>query len=278
MSLDDARYSELLYLIGLARRGMGGGSPMGDPNAVAFFDPAGTLSDNPKFIVDNSDPNNVRVFINNAGPVGGSGSGMQYSSTVSGRAALRLSQYGNNAGVQNVGFFKSRGATVGALGALVVGDSILNLTGSGVTGNGLLVPIAAIFDAIIPAGGVFAQSLSPDFRWQLARDFVNSRREVWRMVGLTGDFVMKNAGQRIQIKEGANAMQGVASIAAGPVTIANTLITANTRISLTWQDGAGVPSGTPYVVSRVVGASFTIQSTAVEAGVNVFWQLWEPAP
>jgi len=256
--------------------------PSGDPNAVAFFSPTGAaLIDNPQFIVDNSDPNNLRVYINQTGPVPyapatPSGAGMQYSSNVAGRAALRLSQYGNNGGAQNVSFFKSRGTNVGDEAALIAGDTILNLTGAGVAGDGLSVPLAAIFDAIIPAGGVFAQSISPDFRWQLAKSAINSRREVWRMVGLTGDFVMKNAGQRILIKEGANAMQGVATNGA---TVLNTLITANTRISLTWQDGGGVPSGAPYVSARVVGISFTIQSTNVlDAGVNVFWQLWEPAP
>jgi len=267
-------------------RAAGPVGPTGDPNAVAFFNPTGTaITDNPRFIVDNSDPNNIRVYINQTGPVPyapatPSGAGMQYSSNIAGRAALRLSQYGNNAGAQNISFFKSRGVNVGDEAALIAGDTILNLTGAGVCGDNVSIPLAAIFDAIIPPGGVFAQSISPDFRWQLAKGTINSRREVWRMVGLTGDFVMKNAGQRIQIKEGANAMQGVSPTGAGgTVVVPNTLITANTRISLTWQDGGAAPAGTAYVVSRVAGTSFTIQSTnPADVGVNVFWQLWEPAP
>jgi hypothetical protein len=77
-----------------------------------------------------------------------------------------------------------------------------------------------------------------------------------------------------------NAMQGVAVTGAGGVIlVANTLVTANTRITLTWQDGGAFPSGTPAVASRIPGTSFTIQSTVpLDVGVNVFWQLWEPAP
>jgi hypothetical protein len=262
------------------------GSITGDPNALAFFNTLGTaITDNAKVIVDNSDPVNLRAFFNQTGPVPyppatPSGAGLQYSSNVSGRVTLRLSQYGNNAGAQAVSFFKSRGTNIGDELSLAVGDTILNLTGIGVCGDNVSIPIAAVFDAIIPAGGVFTQSISPDFRWQLALSTINSRREIWRMVGLTGDFQMKNAGQRILVKEGTNAMQGVSTTGlGGTVVVSNTLITANTRISLTWQDGGVVAAGTPAVASRIPGTSFTIQSTnPADNGANVFWQLWEPAP
>jgi hypothetical protein len=98
---------------------------------MAFFSPTGAaLVDNPKFIVDNSDPNNIRVYVNQTGPVPyppatPSGAGFQYSSNIAGRAALRLSQYGNNGGAQNVSFFKSRGLNVGDMAAVIAGDTIL---------------------------------------------------------------------------------------------------------------------------------------------------------
>lgn len=90
----------------------GGAGPTGDPNAIAFFLPDGSaITDNPMFLVDNSDPLNLRLFVNQTGPIpyppdAPSGSGLQYSSNVASRPALRLSQYGANAGVPN--FRRSR--------------------------------------------------------------------------------------------------------------------------------------------------------------------------
>jgi hypothetical protein len=114
---------------------------------------------------------------------------------------------------------------------------------------------------------------------------------VWYIEGMTGDLIMgipgagQSQGSRIRIKDSTasalpNCMQGVATTGAGGiVVVANTLITANTRISLTWQDGGAVAGGTPAVASRIPGTSFTIQSTVpLDVGCNVFWQLWEPAP
>ena len=103
-------------------------------------------------------------------------------------------------------------------------------------------------------------------------------------VALTGNIVQKDPGQEIQVKEGANAMQGIVTLdAAGLFAVANTLITANTRIALTWQDGGtnpNPPAGVLYPSARAANVKFTIASTggAADAGINVFWQLWEPAP
>jgi hypothetical protein len=191
---------------------------------------------------------------------------------------VRLSQYSNTVKTNAIAFFRSRGASQGTKAACVDGDSLLNLTAVGVTGNGTDTPLAALITAIIPVGGTFPQSLSPDFAFELAKDTINSHRPVWKMIGMTGHLVMGQAGEEIQIKEGANSMQGVAvSGGGGGVVVANTLITANTRIALTAQDGGLAPGGPVIVTARTPGADFTINAGGT-AGVNVFWQLWEPAP
>jgi hypothetical protein len=147
-----------------------------------------------------------------------------------------------------------------------------------VTGDGLHVPLAAMLSVNLPASGVFAQSLSPDFEFQLAKDTINSRRIVWNMVGLTGDLNMAQAGSRLRLKEGANAMEGVATLGAGgTIVVPNTLVTANTRIMFTIQEGAA-PLGTLYVSARVPGVSFTVSSNNPADLCNIAWQLWEPAP
>lgn len=153
------------------------------------------------------------------------------------------------------------------------------------------MPIAGRISFLIPIGGTFPQSISPNLEFQLARDTINSRRPTWTMIGLSGDWQMDPAPAgvtqqaRILIKEaagaGVNAMQGVVTTNAGGFALVpNTLITANTRISLTWQDNGATATGAPQVAARVLGVSFAIQGTAGagDGNVVVFWQLWEPAP
>lgn len=246
--------------------------------------------------VGSPDPTNGgkgQWFLNQTGPLGGSTSPVQMS-YASKSLGFRLAQYGAGARTANFGFFRSRGVNIGDLAACIDGDSLMNFTCSGVTGNGLNVPLAGIFDCVIPVGGVFATTITPDFRWQLAGGGgINSRRVVWFMQGATGDLIMapkaaaSTQEERIRIRDAqasagvsANAMQGLATTGAGgTVVVANTLITANTRITLTWQDGGAVAGGTPAVATRTPGTDFTIQSTVpLDVGCTVFWQLWEPAP
>jgi len=61
--------------------------------------------------------------------------------------------------------------------------------------------------------------------------------------------------------------------------VANTRVTANTRITLTVQDGVVPPTNGQYVSVRAVGASFTIQMiNPADIGVQVYYQLYEPIP
>jgi hypothetical protein len=207
-----------------------------------------------------------------------SNAGIQYSTLTTNRASLRTSQYGANAGVPGVVGFKSRGLTVGALASVAAGDVLWRATAIGVTGNNALIPLAGTIGFEVPAvNGVFAGSISPDFVVAMAKDVTNSRRTVWTFEGFSGDLTMALAGSRLKLKEGANAMQGTATLGGGAAAIANTLVTANTRIMFSIQDGA-VPLGTLYVAARVPGASFTIASTNALDACTVAWQLWEPAP
>jgi len=64
----------------------------------------------------------------------------------------------------------------------------------------------------------------------------------------------------------------------GTVIVANTSITATSRIQLTIQDGGVAPTAGVYVSARTVGVSFTIQSlNPLDVGVQVYYQIWEPA-
>lgn len=89
-------------------------------------------------------------------------------------------------------------------------------------------------------------------------------------------FRIATPGQGLEIAEGTNAKANITTaMVAGSVTIANTSITANTRILATRLDGGANP-GAVYVNSRVNGVSFTIKSTsATDTGV-VYYELREP--
>lgn len=84
------------------------------------------------------------------------------------------------------------------------------------------------------------------------------------------------AGGGLIIREGSNARQGVATLVGGTVTVANTSVTANTRIQLTSQADGGTP-GFLRVSARVAGTSFTITSSSGTDTSTVAYLMTEPA-
>jgi hypothetical protein len=92
----------------------------------------------------------------------------------------------------------------------------------------------------------------------------------------TTHLAVDTAGYGLQVKEGSNAKQGVATLTAGTVTVANTSVTASSRIYLTAQDNN--TTGALRVSARTAGTSFAITSgNAGDTGV-VAYEIFEPAP
>ncbi|MFD5663461.1 glycosyl hydrolase family 28-related protein [Streptomyces anthocyanicus] len=83
------------------------------------------------------------------------------------------------------------------------------------------------------------------------------------------------AGGGIAIAEGANARMGVSTLAAGTVTVANTSVTANTRVMPFRQAAGGAPGH--LSVTKNVGVGFTITSSSNTDTSAVAWVLLEPA-
>lgn len=96
-------------------------------------------------------------------------------------------------------------------------------------------------------------------------------------VSASGNLTLTAAGNKLCIKEGANASMGLATLALGSVTVANTLVTANTRIFLTAQAGS-LNLGAVSVSARTPGVSFTISSSSLLDSRDVGYILIEPAP
>lgn len=111
-----------------------------------------------------------------------------------------------------------------------------------------------------------------------ARDTALGRSAAGVLSVTTGSFSITTAGQGLAVKEGSNAKQGTATLAAGTVTVSNTSVTANSRIFLTAQSsGASGTPGALRVSARTAGTSFTITSSSTTDTSLVAYQIFEPA-
>lgn len=89
-----------------------------------------------------------------------------------------------------------------------------------------------------------------------------------------GSVDVPQAGAGLKVAEGSNAKQGVATLVAGTVTVANTSVTANSRIFLS----VFTPGGTQGILSysKTAGTGFTITSTNAADTSVVNWEIFEP--
>jgi hypothetical protein len=67
--------------------------------------------------------------------------------------------------------------------------------------------------------------------------------------------------RKLGVREGSNARMGVATLVGGTVTVANTSVTATSRIFLTAQT-SGAAAGALRVSARVAATSFTVTSSS----------------
>lgn len=97
-------------------------------------------------------------------------------------------------------------------------------------------------------------------------------------LGITaGVLDVKTAGQGLAVAEGANAKQGTATLAAGTVVVANTSVTASSRIMLTCQSLGTVAAPSALCVSaRTVGTSFTILASQGTDTSVIAYEIFEP--
>lgn len=90
-----------------------------------------------------------------------------------------------------------------------------------------------------------------------------------------GSLDVSQVGQGLKVAEGTNAKQGTATLVAGTVTIANTSVTANSRIFV----GYATPSANAsacYCSSITAGTGFTVKSVNGADTSKVAFQIFEP--
>ena len=227
------------------------------------------------FIGDPANPIS-HLFINQAAADHGSSADMQVSSLVANAPSLRCNQYGNNTGIPGLSTIKSRGATIGALAAVLPGDVLLRLTAVGVPNDGVSVPLAGLVSLQVPAGGVGVNYVATDFEIQLVplTGPINGRKQAF-LVDSEGVLHIKEAGPAAAP---TSHMAGLAVTGVGgTIVVPNSRVTATSKFTLSIQDGGAAPTNGLYVSARVIGTSFTIQMiNPADVGVQVYYQLWEP--
>lgn len=92
---------------------------------------------------------------------------------------------------------------------------------------------------------------------------------------IPGNLSINTAGLGLKVKEGSNAKQGTATLSAGSVVVANTAVTATSRIFLTSQSDGGTP-GFLRVSARTASTSFTITSSSGSDTSIVAYEIFEP--
>lgn len=94
----------------------------------------------------------------------------------------------------------------------------------------------------------------------------------------SANLVIGTVGYGLQVKEGSNAKQGVATLVGGTVTVANTSVTAISRILLTVQSLGTVTAPKAIgVTARTAGTNFTITSADNTDTSVVAYEIFEPA-
>lgn len=220
-----------------------------------------------------------RLFMGRTVADNGSNAGFQYTSLVANRAQTRLTQYGANAGVPGISTLKSRGATIGTLAPVAVGDVIFGITAVGVTDN-LSIPLSGVNQCVVSSVPAAAGWIGTEWIWQdvSKNGPANGRRTVFKIDSEGVPHLYEQNTVMAQLQDGT---AGLATLdGAGNATVPNVNTSVTSRITLTIQDGTGVvPTGFVYVSARVAGTSFTISSVGGNpAGVVVYWQIWERAP
>lgn len=149
-------------------------------------------------------------------------------------------------------------ATTDAIIVKTTGDTqpqlVINGNGRLEAGSGSAAPDVAIFR-------------NGSAQWQTINDFVAE-----------GNLICTVAGKGVQVKEGANAKMGTATLITGSTTVSTTAVTANSRIFLTVQQiGTVSQPKAMTIASKTAGTSFQIVSSDATDTSTVAWMIVEPA-
>lgn len=90
-----------------------------------------------------------------------------------------------------------------------------------------------------------------------------------------GDLIMATAGRGLQLKSGSNARIGTGTLSGGTLAVANTSVTANTRVFLTDTTSGSIVNVGSLTVVTSAGVGFTVTSTNIADTSTFNWMLIE---
>lgn len=147
------------------------------------------------------------------------------------------------------------------------------------TGTGGTMPVAFGAQVVPVQGGA-----APTGNWVLSSNINSAGYNACMTVSSTGtvtipgNFATSAIGSGLQIKTGTNSRIGTGTLSGGTLTVANTSVTANTRVFLTdTTSGALTNVGTMTVVTTA-GTGFVVTSSNVLDTSTFNWLLVESIP
>lgn len=147
------------------------------------------------------------------------------------------------------------------------------------TESGIYLPTAVITGTIATSYGINVAA-STGATSNIAGTFTDGTRTAnladgTNAITATGNISLAAAGNGLIIKSGSNARIGTGTLTAGTVTIANTSVTANTRVFLTDTSSSTTNVGSLTVSAISAGTSFTVTSTLALDTSTFNWMLVE---
>lgn len=97
------------------------------------------------------------------------------------------------------------------------------------------------------------------------------------LLATTGNILINTAGKGLSVKSGSNARIGTGTLTAGTVTIANTSVTANTRVFLQDTTSGGLTNVGVLTAVTTAGTGFVVTSTLALDTSTFNWILMESA-
>ncbi|HLF15635.1 MAG TPA: hypothetical protein VI932_12180, partial [Bacteroidota bacterium] len=119
---------------------------------------------------------------------------------------------------------------------------------------------------ITSTGFVGINDTTPSFQLDVAGDIASG----------TGNLIVSTAGKGLNVKEGANARMGTATLAGGIATVSTTAVTATSRIFVLSQTDGGTP-GFLRVTTITAATSFVITSSNALDTSTVAWIIFDPS-
>lgn len=198
------------------------------------------------------------------------------------RSSNILFQAVSNAGALTTHLVVGAGITTSATVSLIIGCYNTNLGG---IWGGNVTPSLNNYAFIAGSGGTLINSPTGgviNFLFNGTVSVVNATSTVWGfgvpVTITTGDLKILTIGNGLQIKTGTNSRIGTGALTGGTFTVANTSVTANTRVFLQDTTSGSLVNVGSLTVVTTAGTGFVVTSSNALDTSTFNWVLHESIP